>query len=211
LTIWAGPLDDRPKLVASITRDEFLLGWGGGVESSANARDRSTRPPETSGASATTKVESLLFEVSNQRFALPMCDVLEVVRAVAIRSLPAAPPITLGIIDIRGEIVPVLDVRVRFGLPHKPLALSDQFLVARAGPRRVALHVDTAIGLASLGVLAVEDAENLPSSLAHVAGVATTDEGLVLIHDLRAFLTQPEAQALDAALESSRAAEPAAE
>jgi purine-binding chemotaxis protein CheW len=85
-------------------------------------------------------------------------------------------------------------------------------VVAQAGTRRVALHVDAALGLQTLTVLAVEDAENLPSFLAHVSGVATTDEGLVLIHDLRAFLSQAEAQALDAALESSRhAAESAAE
>jgi purine-binding chemotaxis protein CheW len=182
------------------------------VESSADARDGTTRLRATREADVTTAVETLLFEVSGGRFAIPMCDVIEVVRAVAIRTLPAAPAITLGIIDVRGEIVPVLDVRVRFGTPTKALELSDQFIIAQAGPRRVALHVDVALGLEKLTVLAVEDAGNLPSALQHVSGVAATAQGLVLIHDLQAFLTQAEAQALDAALESSRnAAEPAAE
>lgn len=182
------------------------------MESSANARDSRARVGAASEPAATTAVETLLFEVSGGRFAIPMCDVVEVVRAVAIRTLPAAPAITLGIIDLRGEIVPVLDVRVRFGSPAKPLELSDQFIIAQAGPRRVALHVDAALGLETLTVLAVQDAGNLPSAIQHVSGVAATDEGLVLIHDLRSFLTQAEAQALDAALERSRdAAEPAAE
>lgn len=134
-----------------------------------------------------------------------MHDVIEVVRAVAIRRLPSAPAISLGIIDVRGEIIPVFDVRLRFGHPHKPLALSDQFVIAQAGPRRVALHVDSALGLQKLSVLAVQDAANLPNELAHVNGVAPTDEGLVLIHDLRGFLSQAEAHALDAALEAARA------
>jgi purine-binding chemotaxis protein CheW len=182
------------------------------VESSANARDRSTRPGETSESPVTTTVESLLFEMSNERFALPVCYVIEIVRAVAIRSLPVAPAITLGIIDVRGEIIPMLDVRIRFGSPHKPVELSDQFIIAHAGSRRVGLHVDLVLGLETLTVLAVEDAKNLPSSLAQVAGVAATEEGLVLIHDLRSFLSQAEAQSLDAALESARhSAGPAAE
>jgi purine-binding chemotaxis protein CheW len=182
------------------------------MESSANASDRSRVPRDPRQPAITTAIETLIFELSGSRFALPMCDVIEVVRAVAIRTLPAAPPITLGIIDVRGEVVPVLDVRVRFGLSHKSLELSDQFLIAYAGARRVALHVDAAIGLQTLTVLAVEDATNLPRAVEHVAGIAATDEGLVLIHDLKAFLTQSEALTLDSALEHAQhAAEPAAE
>lgn len=182
------------------------------MESNANASDRSRALRDPHQPAVTTAIETLIFELSGLRFAVPMCDVVEVVRAVAIRELPAAPPITLGIIDVRGEVVPVLDVRVRFGLVHRPLELSDQFVIAYAGPRRVALHVDAAIGLQTLGVLAVEDATNLPRSVQHVAGIAATDEGFVLIHDLKAFLTQSEASSLDSALEHARhSAEPAAE
>ncbi|HET6339814.1 MAG TPA: chemotaxis protein CheW [Polyangiales bacterium] len=174
------------------------------MEASANARDRITRRGDASESAVTTSVETLLFELSGERYALPMCDVIEIVRAVAVRALPTAPAITLGIIDVRGDIVPVLDARVRFGHPHKTIELSDQFLIAHAGPRRVALHVDAALGIELLTVLAVDDAGNLPSALGHLAGVAATEEGLVLIHDLRAFLSQAEAVALDAALESTR-------
>jgi purine-binding chemotaxis protein CheW len=182
------------------------------MESSARARDRNTRLRDSREPAVVTAIEALVFELAGLRFALPMCDVIEVVRAVAIRTLPAAPPITLGIIDVRGEIVPVLDARVRFGLMSKRLDLSDQFVIADAGARRVALHVDAAIGLATLSVLSVEDAANLPRSVQHVAGIAATDEGLVLIHDLKAFLTQAEAQSLDAALERARGSgEPATE
>lgn len=174
------------------------------MESSATARDRTTRTRDPNNSDVTTDVDTLLFELSGVRYAVPMHDVVEVVRAVEIRRLPAAPPITLGIIDVRGEIVPVFDIRVRFGYPHKPLALSDQFIIAQAGARRVALHVDSALGLHKLTVLAVQDAANLPNELVHVAGVAPTDQGLVLIHDLRSFLSQAEAHALDAALEAAR-------
>ena len=162
--------------------------------------------------SARTNVEALLFEISAQRYALPLCDVTEVLRAVAIRSLPKAPAITLGIIDVRGEIIPVLDVRGRFALPPKPLDPSDHFLLGQAGPRRVALHVDRALGISMLAVVPLAAAGNLPGALEHVAGIAATESGLVLIHDLHAFLSQAEAEQLEAALPGAeQLAEPAAE
>ena len=73
-------------------------------------------PHATGESIAKISVEALLFELAAQRFAVALGDVIEVVRAVAIRRLPSAPAITLGIIDVRGEIIPVLDVRARFGL-----------------------------------------------------------------------------------------------
>lgn len=182
------------------------------MESGASASDRSRALRDPRPPAVTAAIETLIFELSGARFALPMCDVVEVVRAVAIRALPSAPPITLGIIDVRGEVVPVLDARVRLGFPHKALELSDQFVIAYAGARCVALHIDAAIGLETLSVLAVEDATNLPRSVQHVAGIAATEEGFVLIQDLKAFLTQSEALSLDSALEQARhSAEPAAE
>jgi purine-binding chemotaxis protein CheW len=149
---------------------------------------------------AKISIEALLFELAAQRFAVPLGDVIEVVRAVAIRKLPAAPPITLGIIDVRGEILPVLDVRARFAVAPKLLDLSDQFVLAHAGPRKVALHVDRTICLMQLSMLPASHARNLTRSFEHLAGVASTEEGLVLIHDLSAFLSQAEADTLDAAL-----------
>jgi len=154
-------------------------------------------------------IEALLFELAAQRFAVPLSDVVEVLRAVAIRALPSAPAITLGIIDVRGEILPVLDLRARFGLDEKALDISDQFIVAHAGPRKVALHVDRTITLMQLSMLPSGRAENLAHAFGYLAGVASTDEGLVLINDLTAFLSHAEADALDAALEDERPAEPA--
>ena len=57
-----------------------------------------------------------------------------------------------------------------------------------------------------LSMLPAHHARNLTRSFEHLAGVASTDEGLVLIHDLCAFLTQAEATSLDAALDAGRTA-----
>lgn len=159
--------------------------------------------------------EALVFLIADERFALLLADVIEVQRAVAIRPLPHAPAIVEGIIDVRGELVPVLDLRARFGLPPRALDPSEHLIVAQAGVpgtmpaggrRRVAVRVDQALGIEQLEVTTTDRAENLSRDLRYVAGVASTPDGLVLIHDLQAFLAQTEALELDRALEAAAAA-----
>ena len=118
---------------------------------------------------------------------------------MAITPLPNAPPLIEGVVNVRGHILPVLDVRARFRLPARPLDPSDLFIVAAAaGGRAVILRVDAATHIAEL-----DDAPADPTRAAYAAGVATLEDGMVLVHDVAAFLTAAEAAAIDAAIDAS--------
>lgn len=149
-------------------------------------------------------VDLLLFELGGRRFALPAADVREIVRAVALVALPSGPPIVEGIIDVRGQVVPVLDIRKRFRVPPKALDPGEHFVLASAGARLVALRVDAVLDLAQVRRADIEDARDVLPFSEHVAGVAKLPDGLVLIHDLKTFLSQGEAAALSAALAGAR-------
>ena len=144
--------------------------------------------------------EVLVFEVGGQRYGLPSVDVRELVRAVAITPLPNAPAVIEGVVNVRGRVLPVLDIRARFRLPAKPLDPSDHFIVASAGPRGVILRVDRATHIAVVDDASVQPPQTLGPSGTYVAGVAKLDGGLVLIHDLTTFLSAAEAASLDEAL-----------
>lgn len=144
--------------------------------------------------------EILVFEVQGQRYGLAVADVREVLRAVSLTPLPRAPAIIEGVIDLRGALVPVLDLRRRFQLPPRPIAHTDHLIVAAAGERRVALRVDQALGLSVIEASAVDEAQAVLPGVEYVAQVAHFPDGLVLIHDLRTFLSAAEAESLAAAL-----------
>ncbi len=144
--------------------------------------------------------EILVFEIGGQRYGLPSAEILEIVRAVAITPLPRAPAIVEGVINLRGSVVPVLDLRSRFRLPAKSLEPSDHFIVAWARKRTVALRVDQAVELIRLDPAAVEEAKRLVPGVEYVAWVAKRSEDLVLIHDLRTLLSQAETAALAEAM-----------
>jgi purine-binding chemotaxis protein CheW len=131
---------------------------------------------------------------------LPASEVLEVQQAVAMAVLPRAPAIVEGVVDLRGTLVPVLDIRARLGLPPAPLSVSDHLVFARVNRKRtVAIRVERAVDLLTVADGQIEDPRPVAGAV-QAAGVAKLADGLVVIHDLRTFLSLDEAQQLDQAL-----------
>ncbi|NLG60860.1 MAG: chemotaxis protein CheW [Candidatus Cloacimonetes bacterium] len=144
--------------------------------------------------------EVLRFDVGDLRCAVPLSHVREVQRAVAVTPLPGAPEIVDGVIDVRGEVVPVIDLGRRFGLPRRPLRASQSMVLVWTGERLVALRADRVHWLEELAPDAVVNASRLTRGPLELAGVARTTDGLVLLQDPEALLRQAESETLDAAL-----------
>lgn len=148
----------------------------------------------------------VVFRLDQQRYAVPLVAIERVVRAVEVTPLPKAPAIVLGLIDMHGQVLPVLNVRRRFRLPNREIRPADWFLLAHTSRRMVALVVD-----ASDGVIEASDADIIESArispgVEGFPGVIRLPDGLVLVHDLEKFLSLDEARALDEALEERREA-----
>lgn len=150
-------------------------------------------------------IELLTFNIDEHLFGIPASQGREVLRAVAITVLPGAPPIVEGVIDMRGAIVPVLDVRSRFGLPASELQPSEHFIVAWTGKRVIALRVSQVAGLQAVDQNSVVKASAITTAKYRLNGVVRTSEGLILFHDLGGFLDQAEAEQLEQALERAAA------
>jgi purine-binding chemotaxis protein CheW len=148
-------------------------------------------------------LDVLVFELGGRLYGLPLADVCELVRAAAPTPLPRAPDVVKGVLNLHGVVVPVFDVRRRFGLPVRDVQPADHFIVARAGGRLAALHVDRAVELIRLEAADLEDARGLAAGVECVAWVARTPHNLVLIHDLATFLSRAEAAALEEVLPAS--------
>jgi purine-binding chemotaxis protein CheW len=119
---------------------------------------------------------------------------------VAISPLPGAPEAALGVINLHGDVVPVLDVRRRLGLAPREYGPAARLLVARSRLRVVALAVDEVTGVAEVEAASIVPLETVLPGIEYVSGVATVPDGLVLIHDLDAFFSLDEERQLAAAL-----------
>lgn len=142
----------------------------------------------------------LVFDLDNCRYGLPLESVERVARIVEITPLPKAPEIVLGVVNFRGRIVPVVNLRARFRLPHRAGSLSDQLIVGRTPRRTVALVVDSVEGVVECSEHQIAGAETVVPATEYLAGVMKLSDGLVLIHDLALFLSLDEERHLDAAM-----------
>ncbi len=144
-------------------------------------------------------VQLVVFRLDGQRYALLLAAVERIVRAAEVTLLPKAPPIVLGALDVEGRVLPVLDIRQRFGLRKREITPADQFLIARTAPRTVVLVVDEAQGVIERSQDEIIGSARIVPGLEQFEGVVRLDDGLVLIHDLEKFLSLDEARALDEA------------
>jgi purine-binding chemotaxis protein CheW len=140
------------------------------------------------------RLELVSFAVDGRRLGLELGVVERVVAMVAISPLARAPDAVLGAVDVGGTIVPVYDLRRRLGLPAREYGPDASLLLVRTANRMVAVPADEVDGVRT--VEAPADAEAVVPGLEHVAGLATLDDGLLMIQDLDDFLTTDEERQL---------------
>lgn len=145
----------------------------------------------------------IIFTLDDQRYALPLPAADRVLHMVAITPLPNAPDIILGVVNVQGHVIPVINVRRRFCLPAREIALTDQLLVAHTARRPVALVVDAVLDVIAYAAQSLIAAEDIVPKLAYVEGVVKLSDGLILIHDLDKFLSLEEEDSLDRVLETA--------
>lgn len=88
-----------------------------------------------------------LFTIENRQYALALDSVERVIRAVEVTPLPKAPANVIGVINMQGRIIPVLDVRMLFKLPHEEIMPHHQMIILHTKDRDVALVVDNVSGV----------------------------------------------------------------
>lgn len=152
-----------------------------------------------------------LFRLGERRLALPLDCVRHAQRAAALLPLAGAPALVAGLLSLHGEVVPVIDLRPRLGLPVRALALADQLLLLQLPQRRLALWVDEVLEVRRIEPAERQSIDRLQAPAQPCsplfAGVVEDAEGLLLIQQPTAFLSEAEADALQQALARVEAAD----
>jgi len=139
----------------------------------------------------------LVFTLDEQRYALSLDLVERVVRAVAVTPLPDAPEIVLGIINVQGRIVPVINMRNCFRLQDKKLRPSDQFIILATARRTFALAVDAVLGVVKCPSGGVVSTGDILPRMERVEGVMILADGMILISDIEKILSLGDETALN--------------
>lgn len=145
-------------------------------------------------------MQALIFDVAEQRYGLPVPAALEIFHAVEITPVAGAPSVIEGVVDVRGALCPVVNLRRRFGLGSAPMDLAHHLIMATCSGRTVLLQADRVLDVVEIDPDQMEDILDVLPRAGRISGVARLPDGMVLMTDLDAFLTEAESAELDAVL-----------
>lgn len=133
-------------------------------------------------------IEVLIFQVEGRRFGIPSLSVIEVVRAATLSPLPKPSAIVEGLLNLRGRVLPVVDVRRLFQLPTRDILQTDHFVVVQSENRMAALRVDQALDLVRLQFDDPTESSSLTPLQDVISAIGRTKGGIVHILDTQKLL-----------------------
>lgn len=134
------------------------------------------------------------FMVGNEEYAMEIVRVKEVIRTPTITRLPKAPSFVKGIINLRGDVIPIVDLRDKFGLEAAEYTSSTRVIVVDVEGKLIGMIVDAASQVIRVPTDQIEPpppvAGGLPSDL--IEGVGKIGERLIVLLDIDMILSSTE-------------------
>lgn len=130
----------------------------------------------------------VVFLLAGQRYALPVDRVQEIQNIVAFSEVPAGGASVVGMVNLRGTVIPAIDLRVLVGLSAAEYTLDTPMMVCRVGDDLVVLLVDAVEDVVDLPAGCLQDSPAMHGLSSKMRGVARLDSGLVYVLDLDLLL-----------------------
>ncbi|HIC93174.1 MAG TPA: chemotaxis protein CheW [Anaerolineae bacterium] len=144
------------------------------------------------------RTQLVIFKLGESEFGVEIGQVLRIARLMDITRVPRAPRFLEGVINVHGEIIPVLDLKKRLDLPEGEYGDQARILIVEVEGQKVGMMVDSVMEITWVPASAIEPP---PEMVAEVSGVYLTglgrlDDRLIIILDLSRVLTTEEVEEL---------------
>ena len=147
------------------------------------------------------------FQLGEETYGVDISQVEEIIRMQPITRVPGAPDFVEGVINLRGRVIPVIDLRKRFRLPPREETKNTRIVVVEVPPNTVGMIVDAVDEVLRISEEKVETPSTLISSIdtEYIKGVGKLENKLLILLDLSKVLTKEEKGALQSMKEEIEA------
>jgi purine-binding chemotaxis protein CheW len=163
--------------------------------------------PVAATLTAMEKPEKYLsFRLGKEEFAIQVLSVREIMGMQEVTSVPQTPPYVKGVINLRGKVIPVVDLRLKFGLPEIEYTQRTCIIVvqidAEAGRMLMGAIVDAVSEVLTLHAADIEDTPDFGdgTSAPYILGMAKIKNKVKILLDINMVLTAQEVQKLETVL-----------
>ena len=175
------------------------------------ALDRSPNPtgldPNSSRVSDSQLLQLVTFVVGNEEFAIPILCVQEINRMMDITRVPHSPDFIEGVINLRGKIIPVMDLRKRFGLGQLENTSDARIIVIEVAARVIGFTVDRVNEVLRINADIVDPPPPMVCGIDsdYVQGVGKLDDRLLILLHLDRLFSEEDLQQVDQTTEAAAA------
>ncbi|MDH5471823.1 MAG: chemotaxis protein CheW [Gammaproteobacteria bacterium] len=138
--------------------------------------------------------QCVTFQLDAETYGINVMLVQEVLRVTDIAPVPGAPSYVVGIINLRGNVVTVIDTRMRFGLSPKEMDDSTRIVIIESDKQTVGIIVDSVSEVVDIYSNEIETAPNVGNdeTARYIEGVVSRGDELLILIDLNKLLTEDE-------------------
>lgn len=155
-----------------------------------------TRPQTTDSTPSVNELAGkyMTFKLASEEYGVQILKVRELIGLMDITAIPRAPEFVRGIINLRGKIIPVLDLRLRFGLPVSADSSQAVIIVTQLatplGPLTMGVLVDQVLEVRTIEAAHIEPSPRFPGSASteFVLGVGKAEARVILLLDIECVL-----------------------
>ena len=140
----------------------------------------------------------LRFELSGEYYGLDILKIMEINGMMDITAVPQTPRFLRGLINLRGKVIPVIDLRLKFGLPEEAYTERTSIIVIEfatlAGPTQMGIVVDRVSEVITINAADIDPAPEFGTRLKseYIKGMAKTKNQVIIILDIDLILTDQE-------------------
>lgn len=148
--------------------------------------------------STSQELQAVVFLLNNSYYGVPILQVQEIVKMTDITKLPDTPDFVEGIVNLRGQIVPILDLRKRFSLPKVTIDENWKILILKSDGIHFGVMVDQISQVEKVPASLIEIPPKVVSGVKgdFISGIAKTEERLLILLDIAKILSHQEIEML---------------
>src|SRR5579864_3436204 len=144
-------------------------------------------------------VQVVSFRLGGEEYGVDIAQVQEIIHMVEITHVPRAPHFMEGVINLRGQLIPIIDLRTRFGMQRAEHTKSTRIVVTEIGSKRVGIVVDSVSEVLNIPLDQVEPAPDMIAGVGteYIQGVGKVTDRLIILLDLTMVMTGEEKAQLE--------------
>jgi purine-binding chemotaxis protein CheW len=147
----------------------------------------------------------VVFDLNQEAYGVDISQVREIIRMQEITRVPRAPEFIEGVINLRGKVIPVVDLRTRFSMPGTERTDQHRIVVVDVSGQDIGMVVDAVTEVSRIPSTSIEPPSNVitTNDSEYLTGIVKTDEKLIILLDITKVISDADVDALEDVQQSS--------